>query len=645
MISKKHQYRLLFISFIVFISNLISNPANAKTTLETQRTDFLEAYDILHKGGLYFGDHLRGYVLYPYLDYERIKQRLDKSNRLVILDYINRYDQSWMADDLRTELMKRFAIEKKWRAVSQYYKKDAGGYAAKCLNLEAKTYTQSGSALNQTLKQAMKIWLSGNPRPQVCSTLFQRLLEKGRINNQTAWERISLAMNKGNTSLAKSLARFTNDKSLVSLWAKVRKHPAKNLKDRKLKKDNIRTRQIIAYGIKRLARKNISKASQQWAKFQKTHRFSSKEKADVESYIGVRHALDRSPYALQKLAAIPANLRSQDANIWLARMAIRQNDWGKALNAISALPNDLKNKDIWQYWRAVSEKKTGRKRTVNLNKLAKNASFYGFLAADQLNLPYQRLLQKEPNWNQLIPSVARRPAIQRATELFAINMPKLAKKEWYWQLKRLNNKEKLVAAAYAHKINQPFLGIVTVSQTKDWNQVGLRFPMRYQKLVQQVARSQGIPEAWVYGIMRRESAFDPAISSSANAKGLMQVLPATARKVAKKLGIKNHSTPDLLVPEKNALLGAAYLGQMLKRFKGSFVKATASYNAGPNRIPRWTADYAIPAPNWIESIPFNETRNYVRAVMSYTTIYDHKLNYKKRRNLRLSKRLHSVTPE
>ena len=348
---------------------------------------------------------------------------------------------------------------------------------------------------------------------------------------------------------------------------------------------------------------------------------------------------------MQKLDAIPASLRSEDANIWLARLAIRQNDWPRALDAISALPKAQQAKDIWQYWRAFAEKQTGRKVTVNLNKLAENASFYGFLAADQLNLPYKRLLQKEPDWERQIPAIASRPAIQRATELFAINLPKLAKKEWYWQLKRLNKQEKLIAAAYAHKINQPFLGIITVSQTKDWNQVGLRFPMRYKKLVQKVARSQGIIPAWVFAIMRRESAFDPQITSSANAQGLMQVLPATAKKVAQKLGISDHSTSDLLIPEKNALIGAAYLSQMLKRFKGNYVKATASYNAGPYRIPKWAPDYPLPAANWIESIPFNETRNYVRAVMSYTTIYDHKLNYNKHRNLRLSFRLQTITPE
>jgi len=148
----------------------------------------------------------------------------------------------------------------------------------------------------------------------------------------------------------------------------------------------------------------------------------------------------------------------------------------------------------------------------------------------------------------------------------------------------------------------------------------------------------------MYGIMRRESAFDPVITSSADARGLMQVLPSTAKSVAKSIGI-SHKTSDLFIPEKNANIGAAYLNQMLKRFKGNFVKATASYNAGPGRIPRWLPNSTISAPQWVESIPFDETRNYVRAVMSYTTIYDHKLHYNNRSNLRLSQRLQAVGPK
>ena len=618
--------------------------SNLSAYNQADRENFLEAYDILHKGGFYDSSHLRGYILQPYLDYERIKQNLKRSSDQTLIQFIQNNRPSLLADKLTSDLLVRLSKQGQWRTILSYYREGKGGNKAKCAGLEAQIRTSHGNGQKNAINKAMKLWLSGSSRPKNCNSLFSLLRQKGQINDSNSWERIRLAMDKGKTSLSKSLSKYTRSQPLVSLWAKLRKKPSKYLGNRLLKNKDIRTRQVIAYGIKRLARKNPNKARQQWAKFQRSHPFSPQEKADVESYIGTKEAYNHSPYALKNLYAVPAKMRSEDASVWMARMAIRQGDWQKLLNAIYGLPAKLRKKDIWQYWQAHAEKKTRKKVSINLSKLAENASFYGFLAADQLKRPYARLLKKETNWNALTPRIRNIPAIQRATELYDLGLPDLGKKEWFWALKSLNKQDTLAAAAYAHQINQPFLGIITVSQTKDWNQTGLRFPLRYQSLVQNVARSQRILPAWVYGIMRRESAFDPYIVSTANAKGLMQVLPATARNVAKKLGIRGHKTSDLLVPEKNARIGAGYLSQMLKRFNGNYVKATASYNAGPHRIPRWAPDYPITAPQWIESIPFKETRNYVRAVMSYTTIYDHKLNYRNRRNLRLSQRLQKVGP-
>ncbi len=638
---KSNNYYPIILTFLISITGIATAKSNSYTA---KQNEFLQAYQTLNKGGLYYGNNLQDYILYPYLDYERIKQNLKKTNDNALIGFINNNQRSWMADDLRSELMSRFAQKKNWREVLRHHNDNISGYRAKCLGIEAKARTSTGNNKKKFLNQGLEIWLSGNPRPEVCTGLFNLLKQHKLVNDRTAWQRIALAMDKGKTRLAKNLSKHTNNKSLVSLWTKLRKNPSKHLNNSLLKKNDARTNQVIVYGIKRLARKNTYNATDRWIQFQKTHHFTIQEKAQVESYIGVRQALDQSPYALQNLAVIPAKHRSEEGSLWMARRAIRQGDWHKVLDAIRGMTDELKKKDIWQYWQATAEKKTGKPITINRHKLAENASFYGFLAADELKIPYKRLLQKETNWQALIPKVKNRKSMQRATELFAINKPKLAKKEWNWTLKQLDKMGILTAAAYAHEIGQPFLGIITVSKTKDWNQTGLRFPLRYQSLVKKVARSQRIVPAWVYGVMRRESAFDPIIQSHANAKGLMQVLPATARGVAKRLGIKGHRTSDLFIPEKNALIGAGYLSHMLKRFKGNYAKATASYNAGPHRIPRWTPDHPITAPQWIESIPFKETRNYVRAVMSYTTIYDHKLNYKNRRNLRLSQRLQKVGP-
>ena len=604
--------------------------------------EFLNAYKALNKGRWYDSNHLKDYILHPYLEYERIKNNLKKTSDKALIDFINQNKNNWLGSDINTELLQRLAKQKQWGNVLQHYQKGQGGNKAKCVGLEAQLRTRPSQAL---FNEALTVWKSANRRPKVCNPLFSLLKQKGKINDQLVWERITLAMNKGKTSLSRDLSKHLSEPSLVSLWINLRKKPSKFLNNKRLKKNDARAHQLIAYGIKRIARKNTGNARQKWKKAQRGFSFNQQTKADVNSYIAVRDAKDHKRQALTEFAAIPANLRTDDANLWMARLALRQGDWRKLRAAIGSMKPAEKNKDRWRYWQAHSSKRLGDKNTRSqLQGIAKNASFYGFLAADELNLPYSRLLQQERNWASLTPKIANIKAIQRATELFRLGLPKLAKKEWNWTMDKLSKDEQLIAGAYALEINQPFLAIITISRTKDWNQTGLRFPLEYQNIVKKSARTHGITPAWVYGIMRKESAFDPIIKSHANARGLMQVLPSTAKGIAKSLKIK-HRTSDLNIPEKNANIGAAYLSQMLKRFKGNYAKATASYNAGPHRIPRWLPQQTISAPRWIESIPFDETRNYVRAVLAYTTIYDHKLNYKNRSNLRLSKRLQAIGPK
>ena len=638
-ISKNLTKALLSLAFL--FSSGVNQIAFADNS--QQANEFLNAYEALSKGQFYDSNHLKGYILHPYLEYERLKNNLKRSNDRSLIDFINRNRNNWLGSDINTELLQRIAKQKQWSNVLKFYQKGQGGIKAKCIGLEAQLRTRPSQAL---LNAALTLWKSANSRPKVCDPLFDLLKQKRILTDQQIWERITLAMNKGRTSLSRSLSKNLSNPSMVSLWVNIRKKPSKHLSDKKLKNNNARNRQIVAYGIKRIARKDTNNARQKWQQMQKKYTFSTNTKADVESYIAVRDAKDHKSKALKEFAAIPSKLRSDDANLWMARLSLRQGDWRKVRAAIGSMPTEERNKDRWRYWQAHSSKRLGDKNTHRqLQGVAKSASFYGFLAADELNLPYSRLLQKERNWSTLTPKIRNIKAVQRATELYSLGLPKLAKKDWNWAMKKLSKDDQLIAAAYALEINQPFLAIITVSGTKDWNQTGLRFPLKYQNLVKKSARKNGVVPAWVYGIMRRESAFDPIIKSSANARGLMQVLPSTAKGVAKSLGIRSHRTSDLFVPEKNANIGAAYMSQMLKRFKGNYAKATASYNAGPHRIPRWLPNKTISAPQWIESIPFDETRNYVRAVMSYTTIYDHKLHYGNRSNLRLSQRLQAIGPK
>ncbi len=634
-------YKLLF--FCIPVLALVPFQSFAKS-LDAQRKDFIEAYDILHKGGAFSGSHLKDYALASYLDFERINQHLKQTSDQALDDFIHANPKSYLANKLTIERLTRLANQQKWQDILTLAEKvEGGGSKAKCPILNAQINTSEGKSKQVALLAAKRYWLKGKAASKACNAVIDLLHKNKMINDNDLWLRISKAMEKGKTRLAKSLAKNSKHQKLVSLWVKLRKKPAKHLNHKLLQKSTSKTRHLMTYAVKRIARKDTDKAKKKWRKLQQTHGFTRDEKADVDSYIATRDAVDHKPDALEQLMAIPSEKRTKEANVWMARSAIRRGRWQEVLNAIKPMSHDEKKQDVWTYWRTYAKHRLGKKNTPeDYYELSKDASFYGFLAADQLKAPYERLQKEEPDWDQFIPEIKKTAGFQRAVELYTLGLTKLARKEWMWELKQLSHHDKLVAAAYALEINQPFLAIITISQTKDWNQVGLRFPMKYKNLVIKSANSQNIDPAWVYGIMRRESAFDSQISSSANAKGLMQILPRTAKEVARKLGIKSHKTSDLLIPEKNARLGSAYLSQMLKKFNGNFAKATASYNAGPHRIPKWTPEFPIVAPRWIESIPFNETRNYVRAVMSYTTIYDYKLNHKTGKNLRLSERLHPI---
>jgi len=226
-----------------------------------------------------------------------------------------------------------------------------------------------------------------------------------------------------------------------------------------------------------------------------------------------------------------------------------------------------------------------------------------------------------------------------------MDMKAKGRAEWFHALDAKNKNQMLAATKLAQDNGFYFTSILTLSKAKAWNQVELRFPMAYEPLVRYEANQQGVSPALIYGVIRRESAFDPDIVSSAKAQGLMQLIPPTAKQVARGLKLKPLSRKQVFVPETNIKLGTAYLKTLLERFNQNYALATASYNAGPHRMPKWAPDYPLEAARWVESIPFNETRNYVQAVLGYMTIYEYKLNGGNESKVtRISRRLSPIKP-
>lgn len=260
--------------------------------------------------------------------------------------------------------------------------------------------------------------------------------------------------------------------------------------------------------------------------------------------------------------------------------------------------------------------------------MAQQRHYYGFLAADRLKKPYQ--FNPDPV-TQIAPKVLikKYPELQRIQELMAIDWTLSAKREWYHLLQRIDKNELQAVAVLANQWQEYTQSIRSLAKAKKWNHLTLRFPTPYKGPVMQSAKQHKVDAAWVYGVMRRESAFSAQARSSAGALGLMQLMPKTAQYIGKKQGVKGKLYKNLTDATNNIELGSAYLSYLYKKYDNNQVLATAAYNAGPNRIKSWRPlNNALPSDQWIDSIPFNETRAYIKAVLEYSTIFQSMLHKK-----------------
>ena len=214
----------------------------------------------------------------------------------------------------------------------------------------------------------------------------------------------------------------------------------------------------------------------------------------------------------------------------------------------------------------------------------------------------------------------------RARELFFLDRLVDAKREWFQALRYLDQDQIKQAATLASRWQWHDSAIRTVAKTEHRNDFSLRFPMPYKQQVLEHAQARELDPSLIYGVMRRESLFDPLARSSVGALGLMQLMPSTARKVASSLGMKKPRKSDILRVENNIRFGTQYLRNVMNRFDNNVALAAAAYNAGPGNVKRWLPRGQIMSADlWVETVPFTETRNYVQAVLAYSTVFDRSL--------------------
>ena len=461
---------------------------------------------------------------------------------------------------------------------------------------------------------------SGKSQPKACDPIFQVWQSTG-LDQETAWRRLRLTIDANERQLARYLQRFFKGdyKPWAQSYYNVHVNPGSVERTSRFRTDTALSREVIAHGLRRLAPRDAEAARDAWASYRTTHEFSEAARRALNARIDVELArtglLDNA-----RTSDIVASSAADFAEAYLHRR-----NWALLSAWIERLPDAQRFEEKWQYWlaRALTNTHDANERArLAYQALAGKRSYYGFLAAGQIGQTPQLNVKHRPDDAREFDKVRQLPAIARATELFAVGDEVNAQREWMAMLPRLTPREQSTAAYLAKDLGQLILAIRTANETGQRNHLEVRFPIDHTPTFRQTSHATGVPMSVLVAFARQESIFNRFARSSADARGVMQMLQSTARFAARQAGIPPPSAAELYDPTVNIPLGGHHLAWLLRRYDQVLPVAAAAYNAGETRVNRWLREAeGWPMDVWIESIPFTETRNYVKNVLSFNQVY------------------------
>jgi len=578
------------------------------------------------------------YLLAPYADYWLMLLRLDKADSDEVQSFLGKYGNFPFAERLRGEWLKKLGKQQDWQLFfEQYTNYKREDIAVQCYALLGKSIAEGAGA--DIAAQTRKLWMTTADLPSSCSPLFDSMQKAGALTSDDLWERFRMALQNGKLPLAKSIAGRIADfdetdlklldianqtpKALLDDKAKVVKTIRKKTVTTKISA-SFKTRAGIEanlFALDRLARSNVPDAAAVLGQMQ--YKFAADDRAFAWGRLAYHAARTHHPDALEYYALAKNTGLDKEQLAWKARAALRIQDWDALDAAISAMQSEQQQEGGWRYWKARALNERGF--TVEANKilgpLSRERHYYGWLAAEDMESSIGNVEQEYKVTDAEVTAVASQPAIKRSLELQKLGMRWEAKAEWVWATRNYDDKQLLAASAYAMRQEWYDIAITTADNTKQLHDFNLRYPTPYRDLFRAAAENEGVDEAWVYGLARQESRFMHYAKSGVGAAGLMQIMPATAKWAAKRMGLDGYNNDLIHDLTTNVGIGTYYIRYTFEMMNGQAVMATAAYNAGPSRAKRWMGSEPMEAAIYIETIPFAETRSYVQKVMANAQMY------------------------
>jgi soluble lytic murein transglycosylase len=571
---------------------------------------------------------LEGYPLYPYLPLASMRRRMSDVRRTEVDKFLAAWPDSLPAQQLREDFLRELARRNDWKDFLDLYTPITAGIELPCDALHARIALGRPLDFNADVEP---LWLSAKALPDACDAAVAWARAQGKLTPALIRQRIELAATAGHARLIATLAAMLDGNArqdALRLVAAIRE-PGATLSQAASWPDSASARAAATLALVRLARRDSDAALTRWPTLFPHLHFAAEQRDRILHAIAVYQASDYAPDAGQLLGALPAAANDDVSREWRVRVALAAQDWRSALAALDAMSDAQKADDRWRYLRARVLVKLGRadEAAPLFASAAREANFHGFLAADWLKLPYT-ICSTRIDADAAADTALRKDAnLARAFEFFAIGRLPEARREWDFAIPRLDTSQRRRAAALASRKGWYDRAVYAFGKGEDLHLYDLRFPLARRAQVRHDARDAGIEPAWAFAIIRAESAWTADARSDADAWGLMQLLPGTARNLAKAGKISFSGAAALFDPELNIRLGVAYLSKMAERYDGSPWLASAAYNAGPDPVDSWIDARDTLAPDFfIETIPYKETRDYVARVLAFSVIYDWRLH-------------------
>lgn len=631
---------------LLFATLALLAPAHAVAQSDV---DFIAAKGAYERGDFRTLDalapSLAGHPLERYVRYWQVKSRIDEAPSDAVEGFLERYPDGPLADRLRVEWLKALAKRGEFeRFATNFVALDGDDTELACDALQFR-YQRDGA---QALATAKPLWFTGASTPDACEPLFAALVARGDITLADRKARLRLAIAHGNLRLARSIGDALPGKDRITEreFAVIDRNPQKALDKSRFDWKSPAGHELALYALDRAARKDAADAHRAWVRVRGRLPKADRDYGNLRIAWYAARQLDPSASAwfndVEDVELTPG------ARAWRVRAALRVRAWRDVEAGIDALPASEQQQPVWSYWRARALATRGESEEANavFARVAQHIDYYGILAAEALGQGPELLAKLDrtggPIDESALATFGARDDVRRAVLLARFDLRLPALREWAYAVRGLDDDSLLLAAEFARRTGLYDRAIYTAERTSSRVDFPMRYLTPYRAEFAAASREQGLDEELLYGIARQESRFVADIVSSAGAVGLMQLMPRTARWVAKQLAVADYSPSRIADVDLNTQFGAFYFRHWLDRLDGLPALAAAAYNAGPSRAQAWRpAASPIEGAIWVETIPFDETRNYVKRVLANAMLYTRALD---RPYVPLTKRLGVVTP-